>query len=200
MKKLHPTQQRLLELLKRKLGEPLTIRELQSTLDISSPSLIHFHVQQLEKKGFIKRNPANPADFQVLFDTDNQVCYLNLYGMAKCGPNGTILDGSPVDRIPISTRLLGFPPQDGYLLQARGDSMEPRIPGGAIVIIKKCQYADFDSVVACSYRGEAYIKKLIKEDNSIKLHSFNPAYQDMIVEPETLIIEGVVKGVLSFTI
>ena len=200
MKKLHPTQQKLLDLLKSKLGEPLTIRELQSTLDISSPSLIHFHIQQLEKKGFIKRNPSNPADYQVLSDTDNQVCYLNLYGMAKCGPNGTILDGAPVERIPIATRLLGFPPHDGFLLKAKGNSMEPRIPEGAIVIVRKSRYADPDSVIACSYRGEAYIKKLIKEGDSIKLRSFNPEYQDMIVESDSLVVEGVVKGVLSFEV
>ena len=45
MKKLHPTQQKLLEILKVQFEDPLTIREIQSKLDLSSPSVVHHHIQ-----------------------------------------------------------------------------------------------------------------------------------------------------------
>jgi len=198
MKRLHPTQQKLLNILQNGTGESLTIRELQSELDLSSPSLVHFHIQQLEKKGYIKRNPANPADYQVVTDTESQVCYLNLYGMAKCGPNGTILDGTPLERIPIAATLIGFPPASAFLLRARGNSMEPKIPDGSIVIFQKCQEADTNALIACAYQGEVFIKKLIKEENLVKLRSLNPSYTDIIIEDDSLVVEGVVKGVLSY--
>ena len=57
---LHKVQRSLLDLLKQNAGDPLTIRELQSLLDLSSPSLVHHHITQLEKKKFLKRNPNNP--------------------------------------------------------------------------------------------------------------------------------------------
>ncbi|MFA6281640.1 MAG: HTH domain-containing protein, partial [Candidatus Omnitrophota bacterium] len=110
MKTLHHTQKKLLELLKQNITEPLTIRELQSALDISSTSIVHHHMEQLEKKGYLRRNPSNPKDYQILADSpEKTITYINLYGLAQCGPKGSILDGIPVDRIPIASKILGFP-------------------------------------------------------------------------------------------
>lgn len=102
-------QQKLLQQLKSNSAEPLTIRELQELLDVSSTSVVVHHLQQLERKGFIKRNPSNPRDFHVMEDgPEPDVAWLNVYGLAHCGPGGSILDGTPVDRIAISARLLSF--------------------------------------------------------------------------------------------
>ena len=103
MKPLHKTQIELLEVLKRNIEDPLTIRELQDNLGISSPSVVYHHIQQLEKRGYLKRNPHNPKDYQILTDPEKPIVYLNLYGMAQCGSKGSILDGSPERRVPISS-------------------------------------------------------------------------------------------------
>jgi len=50
MKKLHPAQQKILNLMKRQQEYPLSIRELQEELSISSPSVVHHHILQLERK------------------------------------------------------------------------------------------------------------------------------------------------------
>ena len=50
-KKLHDKQQAILKILEENIMDPLTIREIQELLDISSPSVVHHHIQQLEKKG-----------------------------------------------------------------------------------------------------------------------------------------------------
>ena len=65
-KPLHPVQTRLLELLRRQSEDQLTIRDLQEAVGASSTSVVVHHLQQLEKKGYIKRNPYNPRDYQVL--------------------------------------------------------------------------------------------------------------------------------------
>ena len=31
------------------------------------------------------------------------------------------------------------------------------------------------------YDGDAYLKKLVAEDGQVKLHSLNPAYEDIVV-------------------
>ena len=56
-KELHSTQQKLLELLKNNITNPLTVRELQEELRISSPSVVHDHIQQLETNGYLRRKP-----------------------------------------------------------------------------------------------------------------------------------------------
>src|SRR5688572_12335233 len=113
--KLHPVQKALLSLLSENIDEPLTVRELQEALDVSSTSLVAHHISRLEKKGYLKRNPADSRDYQILRGgPEKRVAYLNLYGLVHCGPRGSILDDTPLDRIPVSTRLLPFPAQEGF--------------------------------------------------------------------------------------
>jgi len=124
MKKLHPTQQKLLELLRKNIEDPLTIRELQEELDISSTSVVAHHINQLEKKGYLKRDPNNSSNYQILSDSPEKlITYLNLYRLAHCGPEGSILDGDPEERIPISSRIVTFPVKEAFMVKAKGDSM-----------------------------------------------------------------------------
>jgi len=198
-KELHSTQQKLLELLKNNITNPLTVRELQEELRISSPSVVHHHIQQLEKNGYLRRNPYNPQDYQVLADSpDKKIAYLNLYGLAQCGSNGSILDGNPIDRVPISTKILGFSSEDAFLVKAKGNSMSPKINDGDLVIVRKVDDADSGAIVACVNNGEALIKKIQKDNSSLILESLNQKYSPFLAS-KNFRIEGIVKGVLSYT-
>lgn len=197
---LHPIQKKLLDLLTKNIDEPLTIREMQDILDISSTSVVAHHLAQLEKKGYLKKNPYNPRDYQVLKGPEKQITYLNLYGLAHCGPNGSILDGSPIDRIPIPTKLLTFPSADAFMVKAKGDSMQPKINGGDLVIARKTPDADSGSTVVCVNDGEALIKKIQKEKNKeVLLISINPSYPPFLATKDFR-IEGEVRGVISYKI
>ena len=86
MKKLHLTQQQLLELLEDTITDPLTIRDLQIKLGVSSPSVIHHHIQQLEKKGYLRRNPYNTQDYQILANSpDKKIAFI---ASEACFPDG----------------------------------------------------------------------------------------------------------------
>ncbi len=194
---LHPIQKKLLDLLVKNIDEPLTIREMQDILNLSSTSVVAHHLTQLEKKGYLKKNPANPRDYQILKDApEKQITYLNLYGLAHCGPNGSILDGNPIDRIPISTRLISFPSAEAFMVKARGDSMEPKINEGDLVIARKTNNADSGSIVVCVNDGEALIKKIKKEGRSTILISLNSKYQPFLAD-RNFRIEGEVRGIIS---
>ncbi|MFH1543171.1 MAG: S24 family peptidase [Patescibacteria group bacterium] len=196
---LHPTQQKLLNLLKENIDDPLTIRELQEEIGVSSPSVIYHHIQQLEKMGYLRRNPYNPRDYQVLADSpDKKIAYLNLYGLAQCGPNGSILDGNPIERVPVSTKLIGFSSVDAFLVKAKGDSMSPKINEGDIIIAKKSDDADSGSLVVCVNNGQALIKKYQPEKNGIILGSINQKYPPFIAS-ENFKIEGIIKGIITFS-
>ncbi len=197
MSKIHPTQEKLLHLLEDTIDEPLTIRELQDRLRLSSPSLVLHHIQQLEKKGYLKRNPDNPQDYHLLKNPERAVVYLNLYGLAQCGPNGSILDGAVIDRIPISTKLLSFPASEAFLVRARGDSMKPLIREGDIVIARKSDTADVGKLVVCVNNGEALIKRFYRADDYVLLESENRKYSPFVANRDDFRIEGEVKSVIS---
>jgi len=61
-KKLHPTQKKLLDILVKNTDDELSIRDMQEILDVSSTSIVAHHLKQLEKNGYLKKNPYNPKD------------------------------------------------------------------------------------------------------------------------------------------
>lgn len=204
IQKLHPAQQKLLEILKANTDESLTIRTLQEIIGASSPSVIHHHITQLEKKGYLRRNPSNPSDYQVLAEgPENNIAYLNVYGMAQCGPHGSVLDGNPVDRIKISSKILGFPASDAFIVKARGTSMLPKIKPGDLVIAKKTPTVNDNEIAVCVNNGEVLIKKVNRiqtnGETSYYLTSLNEKF-DGFIASEDFKIEGVVRSVLTYSV
>ncbi len=196
MKILHPTQKQLLELLKYNTGEPLTVRDIQARLNLSSTSVVFHHMQQLEKKGLLRRDTNNPADYKVVSDDDMKMMFLNLYGLAECGPGGRFLDGTPIDKIPVSSKMLDFSLDNAFLVKANGDSMAPRIINGDMVVAVKSDFAENYSTVVCVDRGMALIKQFVRKDGKVTLKSFNPDFEPFDADPATFRIEGLVKCVL----
>lgn len=198
MRKLHPKQQVLLNILSKNQDDPLTIRDLQSRIGASSTSVVMHHLKQLEEKGYLRRNPANPHDYQILAENpDAYVTYLNMYGMAQCGPDGSLLSGNPLERIAVPTKMLGFPSSEAFMVKARGNSMEPFIKEGDLVIARMANNADDGDIVVCVNESKVLIKKLKKDASRIILRSLNEQHEPFIAS-EDLRIEGIVKGVYSY--
>lgn len=65
-------------------------------------------------------------------------------------------------------------------LQIKGDSMEPRICSGDVVIVRKQDDAETgDLVIAMINGNEATCKRLMKYENGIRLMPNNPAYEPL---------------------
>jgi repressor LexA len=195
---LHPIQQKLLDLLAENSDEPLTIREFQTAVGATSTSVVSHHIAQLEKKGYIKKNPYNPRDFQILKTPDKEVAYLNLYGLAACGPEGSVLDGDPLERIAVSTKFIPFSSDQAFMVKAKGNSMLPKINSGDYVIAKKADKANDGEVIVCVNKGEALIKKIKieKSGKGIILVSFNNDFEPFLAAKDFR-IEGIVKGIIT---
>lgn len=69
---------------------------------------------------------------------------------------------------------------DFFGLQIHGDSMEPRMLEGDVVIVRQQEDAENGDVVIAMINGdEATCKKLVKHDSGISLVSFNSKYEPM---------------------
>ena len=163
---------------------------------MSSVSIVQHHIKQLEKKGFLRRNPSNPRGYTII---NAKIAYLNLYGQGQCGPNVSVLDGDTFFRIPISVNLLNSNPAETFTIRAFGDSMKPRIYPGDIVIVKSSGIANDGDVVVCVNNQMTLIKQLRLTNKGLMLVSFNNNYEPF--EPaEDFRIEGKVVGVLTYQI
>ncbi len=195
---LHPNQERLLKLLMNNVEEPLSVRKLMSELDVSSPGLVHHHISQLEKKGYLKRDSNNPGNYKVLQDPEAPVSFINLYGLAKCGPNGTLLSANPIDRIPMASKIIPFAVEEAFLVKADGDSMEPEIQEGDLLICKSQNIAEDGEIVVCTFNESVMIKRFrILETKQALLESVNPKYPPIVVNDlNDLYIEGRFLGLI----
>lgn len=192
---LHRKQRQLLNILSKNIEASLTLEELKEMLDLSSRSLVLHHIRQLEKKKYIKRNPSNPRDYKILNHPDELFKYVNLYGLAQCGPDGTLLTGDPIDRIPISPKIIDFDIEEAFMVQAVGNSMEPDIHEGDFIIAKMQNDVDKGDIVICSLDGKARIKKYYKEGKL--LISLNSDYDPIkIGRSSEFKIEGIVKSII----
>ncbi len=199
--KLHPKQKLLLSLLEKNQKNPLTLAQMVREIGASSNNLVLHHLKQLEKKGYLKRNHYNPSDYQLNTTPENPVSYINFYGKAQCGRNGNFLDGDPEDRIPISSKLINFKVDKAFMLEARGDSMEPTIMEGDLIIAQK-KNGDFFSneIVVCSINGgEIMVKQYVKESGNILLKSLNHKKHPAIFvsSEDQLVLIGKVEQVLK---
>lgn len=197
MKALHPTQAKLLEILKNNIADPLTMEELADRLNVGSKSVVFHHIKQLEKKGFLKRNPANPRDYMILKDPERNVVYLKMYGMAKCGPAGTILDGTPTRVVPVDPSMVYFPVGKGFMVEAKGDSMEHLISPKDWLIVETNHLPKNKDVVVCVNNGEVLVKRFNNDGKNVILQSENPAYAPIVADPATFHVEGIVRSIIK---
>lgn len=72
-------------------------------------------------------------------------------------------------------------------LRIKGDSMQPRIVDGDVVIVRSQPDAESGDVVIVQVNGDtATCKKLLKHSDGISLISFNPAYEPMTFTNEQI--------------
>ena len=67
MSKLSTRQQAILEFIKmevREKGYPPSVREIGEAVGLASSSTVHGHLDRLEKKGLIRRDPTKPGQLK----------------------------------------------------------------------------------------------------------------------------------------
>ena len=111
---------------------------------------------------------------------------------------GTVAAGVPIsavedildyEEVPISWQNQG----EFFALKIKGDSMEPRMESGDVVIVKQQSDANSgDTVIVLVNGDDATCKKLQKTDNGIMLVSTNPKYPPMFYSNEEISTKPVV--------
>ena len=74
--KLTAKQEQILDYLKEcilKKGYPPAVREICDAVDLKSTSSVHSHLETLEKKGYIRRDPTKPRAIEICDDSFQMV-------------------------------------------------------------------------------------------------------------------------------
>ena len=200
-------QREILDYLKQMLREkayPPTVREIGLAIGLSSSSTVQNHLNTLERKGYIHRDPAKSRAIE-LIEKDVRGDE-EKYGRIISFPIvGQVAAGTPVlaeqnieERVEMSGTLFG---EDSFLLRVRGDSMiDDGILDGDLVAVRPQPEATNGSVVVARIDNpdtgepEATVKRFYRDAEGFRLEPANAKYSTIKVPDLT--VEGVVVGVL----
>ena len=201
MTALHPLQQKIYDLIKKGYQDNLSLREIAYLVGEKNHQNIAHHIKQLEKKGYLRKNPSNPQEIEVLKTPVDDAVYINIYGFAQCGPQG-LLATDNFEKIAISSKLFGMTnPYDYFGIRARGKSMEPNIFERDLVVALKQEEVENNHLAVLVHNGIPKIKKIIRTNNNIILFSLNPAFSpEEIHSDDDFKIYGLVKHLIRFNL
>ena len=103
---------------------------------------------------------------------------------------GKVAAGKPIEAITDIIDYEDIPAEmakngDYFALRIRGDSMEPKISDGDVVVVRKQPDVDSGQIAIVIVNGsDATCKKIMKYDRSIALVSLNPMYQPVYYTDE----------------
>lgn len=195
MEKLTDRQKDILQVLKKliaKTGYPPTVREIGKEAGLNSPATIHFHLKQLEEKGYIKKDTSKNRTIEILvpneyLETDENVIEVPLLGKVTAGTPIEAIE-TPNEYFPLPANLVNSK-KEIFTLKVSGESMiNVGIYDGDILIVEKCSTAkNGDTVVAMNSENEATVKTFYKENGYFRLQPENDTMEPIILNEVTIL-------------
>ncbi len=185
--KITPKQQEILEYIKEtilKKGYPPAVREICEAVHLKSTSSVHSHLETLEEKGYIRRDPTKPRTIEIIDDCFN----LTRREVVNVPILGTVAAGQPLyaeenieNYYPIPSDLL--PNAETFMLKVRGNSMiNSGILEGDQIIVEHCSTAQNGEIVVALVDDSATVKRFFKENGHYRLQPENDAMDPIIVD------------------
>ena len=169
-------------------GYPPSVREICEIVGLRSTSTVHGHLERLEKKGLIRRDPTKPRAIELVKDSVFKKEIIDIPIIGKITAGEPILAFENIEdtfSIP-----LNFVKNNNelFILNVSGESMiEAGIFDGDLAIIEKTNYAENGDIVVALIENEATLKRFFKEKDHIRLQPENKTMTPIIV-PDCKII------------
>ncbi|MDO7904940.1 transcriptional repressor LexA [Paenibacillus sp. JX-17] len=197
MSKISSRQAAILDFIRNEVrlkGYPPSVREIGEAVGLASSSTVHGHLDRLEKKGLIRRDPTKPRAIELLGQEESEHAVMFSHTVARVPVVGKVTAGVPItatenieDYFPLPQQYVGE--DKVFMLSVVGDSMiEAGINNGDYVIVRQQQTANNgDIVVAMTEEDEATVKTFYKEKDHIRLQPENPTYEPLRLTHVTIL-------------
>ena len=191
-------QQMILDYIKEEImkrGYPPAVREICDAVGLKSTSSVHAHLESLEKKGYIRRDPSKTRAIEIVDDSFNMV----RQEMASVPIVGTVAAGQPIlaqqnitGYFPMPVDIL--PNNQTFVLKVKGDSMiNIGIFDGDQIFVESVNTARNGDVVVALIEDSATVKTFYAENGHYRLQPENDSMEPIIVDEVTIL--GKVFGV-----
>lgn len=166
-----------------------TLTDQYRRLNPSRQETIRDKVQEEIKEQSIVRLEDIRKRNDILSHSDSsEVEEIGLYGEVSAGTGLWLSDET------IETILYPKPiPTHDIALRVKGNSMEPLFQDGEVVFVRKTQSVNSGQIIIIIVNNEAYIKKLYKRHDEVRLISLNSDYDDIVLtEYDQIEVVGIV--------
>lgn len=189
---LSSKQLEILEYLKEcilKKGYPPAVREICEAVHLKSTSSVHAHLETLEQRGYIRKDPTKPRAIEILDDTFN----LTRRELVNVPIVGTVSCGSPLLAVENIDGYFPVPPEylhnkETFMLKVKGDSMiNVGIYDRDLVLVEQGNTARNSDIVVALIDDSATVKTFYKEDGHIRLQPENDTMEPIIVEDVSIL-------------
>ena len=175
-------------------GYPPSVREICVAVGLKSTSTVHGHLERLEKKGYIRRDPSKPRAIELLKDSVIRKELIDIPIIGKITAGVPILAVENVEdtfTIPLNFTKTN---NELFMLKVSGSSMiEAGILDGDLAIIEKINSAKNGDIVVALIDNEATIKRFFKEKGHIRLQPENSTMSPIILDD--CVILGILVGI-----
>jgi repressor LexA len=190
-------QEQVLEFIRESVrtnGYPPTVREICVGLDLSAPSTVHVHLANLERLGFIRRDPTKPRALELVQD-HRPGRPLPLIGQVAAG-RPIVAEDNIEDYVDVPSFLRR---DDGdFVLRVRGESMiRAGINDGDYLVVHPQQEVSPREIAVVRIDGEeATAKHFVRDGQTVLLEAENDDFETIIVNADRVELVGRVVGVL----
>lgn len=173
-------------------GYPPTVREIGLALGLSSPATIHSHLNNLEEKGYIKKDDCKNRAIELLVKNE---WFKNNSLVTEVPLLGKITAGSPIEAIENPGEYFNLPSylipkeKEVFTLKVDGESMiNVGINDGDIVIVQRQSVArNGEIVVAMTDENEVTLKTFFKEKDYFRLQPQNDNMAPILLKNVTIL-------------
>ena len=206
---LNPRQRQIIEFLRDHAANhayPPTVREIGLAVGLSSSSTVQNHLNSLEAKGYIRRDPTKSRTVEVVGHEPaanhhgSRVLTLPLVGRVAAG-TPILAEQNVEDHITVGQELAG---DDGaYVLTVHGDSMiDAGILDGDLVVVRPRRDPPSNGTIVVARiengttgESEVTVKRFFREGGRVRLQPENASLEPIFVSGD-LSLEGVVTAVI----
>lgn len=196
MGKITLRQQKVLDFIANHLdlrGYPPTLREIAAHLQISGTLGVMKHLEALERKGLIRKQPGSSRGIALAGAAPS--ISLPIAGVVRAGalqPAVEEIEGFiSIDRSMVKG-------EGCFFLRVRGDSMiNAAIMEGDLALVRPQSTADNRDIVVAMVGGEATLKRFYRRRDHVRLQPENPNMEPIILgkSDEEVVIIGKVIGI-----
>lgn len=195
MEKLTNQQEKMLDKIKQyivKHGYSPTVRELCQEMNLSSTATVQVHLNNLEKKGYIKKEESKNRTIEILVDNEYEIKNELITEVPLLGK---ITAGNPIEAIERPDEYFSLPSylipknKEVFTLLVSGESMiNAGILDGDIVIVERKNTANNgEIVVAMTDENEVTLKTFYKEKDHFRLQPENDTMEPFIMNNVTIL-------------